>query len=55
MITTHLEENSILAVESDLAYLVFFFSHNYIDLADVILLIEIVKVTACITSASLTS
>jgi hypothetical protein len=45
-ITTHLEINSILAVECDLANVVFFFPQDDIDLADVILLVKFEKFNA---------
>jgi hypothetical protein len=45
-ITTHLEKNSILAKESDLANKAFFFCQDDVNLADMILLVKFEKSTA---------
>jgi hypothetical protein len=50
-IITHLEENAILAKESDLPNVVFFFPQDDINLADVILLVKIEKSIASISTS----
>ncbi len=54
-IITHLEENTIFAVESNLPNVVFFFPQDDINLADVILLFEIEKSAAWTISTNFTS
>jgi hypothetical protein len=54
-IITHLEKDAILAIESDLTYVVFFFYKDNINLADMTFLVEVEKFIARIISTSLTS
>ncbi len=51
LIITHLEENAILTIESDLANEVFLFPQDDINLADVILLVKIEKSIASISTS----
>jgi hypothetical protein len=54
LIITHLEENAILAIESDLANPAFVFRQDNINLADMIFLVKIEKLIARMTTTSLT-
>ena len=52
-ISIHLEKDAILVVKDDLAKIVFFFLHDYLDLADMSLLVNI-EILSAVIDASLT-